>query len=94
MPKPFIEYRVCYVLNLDGMNPSHVSVYSNDDWFGSGPDAAASYPWLMNNAIVWVEERINYEPEPWEPVGVDTFAEHQDTISWETKTGIGRHHAG
>jgi hypothetical protein len=70
MPKQKTETRVQYVFNNHPYLPgSALNVYTFDDgWFPATPDGAASYPWLMNNCIVWVEERIVYEPEPWEVV--------------------------
>jgi len=46
-----------------------------DDWFTSDEDGAASYPWLMNNTIAWVETRVVYEPEPWEPADIENLPE-------------------
>lgn len=73
LPDTKVEQRIMYIHNRPSLPACYmVQEYTGDDWFGEGPDAAASYPWLMNNCIVWVERRVVYVPEPWVPVGPDS----------------------
>lgn len=70
--KRVVEQRIMYVIDRDE-SVGGLSIpleYTGDGgWYGKGVDAVALYSWMMNNCIVWVEERITYEPEPWIPLG-------------------------
>lgn len=63
--KTRVEQRIRYVRN-DQPKSYFVHTYGGDDWNEVTVDGVVNYPWFMNNHIVWVEERIVYEPEPWE----------------------------
>jgi len=58
------EQRVRYIHKDIPHKPPMEYTYK-DDWFGPDADGAAADSWLMNKCIVWVEERVVYEPEPW-----------------------------
>lgn len=77
MPASKAEYRVRFIFQSAFSTPK---VYTHDDngWFGPTPDDAAAYPWLMNNAICWVERRTNYEHGPWETADIDLIQETND----------------
>jgi len=69
-PKTHIETRIRYIINKDvypgyKWNEHNIHDWTGDGWSPGTVDGVASYPWMMNTCIVWLEERIVYEPEPW-----------------------------
>lgn len=61
-----VETRVRYIFNADYRDGDRlIHTYEDTEWYGPGPDGAAAYPWIMNNAIAWVETRTVNRTE-WE----------------------------
>jgi hypothetical protein len=76
-----VEKRVRFIFKDQVALPGRYSEYthSGDGWFSDDENGAAAYPWLMNNCIVWVEERIVYDPEPWGPADIDRLIEKENS---------------
>lgn len=72
LPQARVEYRVRAIFKDYPLSPPPPHTHQ-DDWSGSDVDGAAAYPWLMNTCIAWVEQRVVYDPEPWEPADVDSI---------------------
>lgn len=91
MPEAKIEKRICYISDRPmgvGLPSSTVHTFTGESgWFAADENGAAAYPYLMNNSIAWIEERLVYEPGGWEPVDLDKHLEGRPTVgeeSWDS----------
>lgn len=84
MPEAKIEKRICYISDRPmgvGLMPKMVHTFAGDGWFSADENGAAAYPWLMNNSIVWIEERVAYEAGEWRPVDLDKHLADRPTVT-------------
>lgn len=79
MPATKVEKRVRFIFKDQSALPGHYAeyTYTGEGWFSEDENGAAAYPWMMNTCIAWVEERVVYEPEPWESADIDRLIEKE-----------------
>lgn len=79
MPATTVEKRVRYIIIAqDYPGKRYIEhTFNGDGWFSGDEDGVANYPWMMNTCIAWVEERVVYEPEPWESADIDRLIEKE-----------------